>query len=92
MLTGQPLDAVPLWLLYILAVLAMLFTMEAGYRLAQARQRKSPDTTDVGVGAMAGASVDLLAFLLAFVLGFVTNIYTDRFEPEAYLTHRPQKR
>jgi hypothetical protein len=77
-MTGQPLDSIPLWALYFLTVLAMLATMEAGYRLTRARQRKSPDKADAGVGAMSGASLALLAFLLAFVVGFGSNIATER--------------
>jgi hypothetical protein len=68
-----------MWALYVLTVLAMLVTMEGGYRRTRARQRKSPDRTDTGVDAMSGASLALLAFLLAFVPGFGTNISTDGF-------------
>ncbi len=73
-MTGQPLDVIPMWALYFLTVLAMLVTMEIGYRLTKARQRKSPDTTDAGVGAMSGASLALLAF----VVGFASNIAAER--------------
>jgi hypothetical protein len=78
MMTGQPLDVIPMWALYFLTVLALLATMEVGYRLTRARQRKSPDETDAGVGAMSGASLALLAFLLAFVVGFASNIAAER--------------
>ncbi len=91
-MTGQPLDFIPMWALYLLTVLAMLATMEAGYRLTRTRQRKSPDRTDTSVGAISGASLALLVFLLAFVPGFGTNISTDGFEPEAYSTHGSRKR
>ena len=64
--------------LYILTVLAMLATMEVGYRLTKARQRKSPDKTDAGVGAMSGASLALVAFLLAFVVSLGSDIATER--------------
>jgi hypothetical protein len=77
-MTGQPLDAIPMGLLYILTVLAMLATMEVGYRLTRARQRKSADKTDAGVGAMSGASLALLAFLLAFVVSLGSSIATER--------------
>lgn len=77
-MTGQPLDAIPMWLLYILTVLAMLATMEVGYRLTRARQRKSADKTDAGVGAMSGASLALLAFLLAFVVSLGAGIASER--------------
>ena len=75
---GQPLDPIPMWALYFLTVLAMLATMEAGYRLNRALRRKSPDKKDVGLGGMVGASLALLAFLLAFVVGFGANINTER--------------
>ena len=77
-MTGQPLDAIPMWLLYPLTVLAMLLTMEVGYRLTRARQRKSTDKTDASVGAMSGASLALLAFLLAFVVSMGSGIATER--------------
>jgi hypothetical protein len=59
-------------------VIAMLLSMEAGYRLNRTLRRKSPDKTDVGLGGMVGASLALLAFLLAFVVGFGANINTER--------------
>ena len=77
-MTGQPLDAIPMWLLYILTVVAMLATMEAGYRLTRASQRKSPAKGDAGVGSMVGATLALLAFLLAFVVGFGATIFNER--------------
>jgi len=77
-MTGQPLDAIPMWLLNILTVLSRLATMEAGYRLTRARQRKSPAKGDAGVGSMVGASLALLAFLLAFVVSFGATIFNER--------------
>ena len=78
MLTNQPLDAIPLGLLYILTVLAMLATMEIGYRLARARRRNSADKTDAGAGAMAAASLALLAFLLAFLVSLGSGFAAER--------------
>ena len=45
-MTGQPLDVIPMWALYFLTVLAMLATMEMGYRLTRARQRRQSRHTD----------------------------------------------
>ena len=39
-MTGQPLDAIPMVPLYILTVLAMLATMEVGYRLTRGQAAK----------------------------------------------------
>lgn len=77
-MTNQPLDFIPMWALYGLTVLAMLATMEAGFRLNRVLRRKSPDKIDKGLGGMVGASLALLAFLLAFVVGFGANINTER--------------
>lgn len=77
-MTGQPLDAFPMPLLYVLTVLAMLLTMEGGYRLTKVSQRKSTDKTDAGVGALSGASLALLAFLLAFLVSLGSGIATER--------------
>ena len=77
-MTGQPLDLIPMWAMYVLTVLAMLAMMEVGYRLTRARQRKAPEKTDAGVGTMVGASLALLAFLLAFVVGFGATIFNER--------------
>jgi hypothetical protein len=67
-----------MWALYFLTVLAMLATMEAGYRLTRVWLRKSPDKADPGVGAVSGASLALLAFLLAFVVSLGSGIATER--------------
>ncbi len=77
-MTSQPLDAFPMPLLYVLTVLAMLLTMEAGYRVTRAWQRKTPDKTDAGVGPLVGASLALLAFLLAFLVSLGLGIATER--------------
>lgn len=78
-MNGQPLDALPMWVLYILIVLALLATMEAGSRLTKAMKRKTPDKSDAPlVGTIVGASLALLAFLLAFVVGFGANIFNER--------------
>jgi hypothetical protein len=77
-MTGQPLDALPMWALYILTVVAMLATMEVGYRLTRAGQRKASAKGDTGVGSMVGASLALLAFLLAFVVSFGATIFNER--------------
>jgi hypothetical protein len=77
-MTGQPLDSLPIWVLYILTVLSMLATMDVGYRQTRAGQRKAPDKGDADVGSMVGASLALLAFLLAFVVGFGATIFNER--------------
>jgi len=74
----QPIDSLPLWVVYLLTVLAMLAAMEAGYRLIKTMQRRKPAKADAGVGAIAGATLALLAFLLAFVVSFAVSIFNER--------------
>ena len=77
-MTDQPLDLLPLWAVYLLIVLIMLAAIEAGFQLTQTMQRRKPAKTDAGVGAIAGATLALLAFLLAFVVSFAVNIFNER--------------
>jgi hypothetical protein len=79
-ITSQPLDSIPTWAIYLLTVLLMFTTMEAGYRLGKTRLRESIAKPDSGVGAIVGATLALLAFLLAFVVGFAANIFNERRE------------
>jgi hypothetical protein len=77
MLTQQPLDVLPLWLVFILSVgLALLFA-ELGFQLGLAWQRRAPDK-DTAIGAMVGAILALLAFLLAFLTAEASNRYDAR--------------
>ena len=77
---GQILDPIPIWAMYLLTVLVLLVAMEAGYRLTKANQREQQAKGDAGVGAMAGATLALLAFLLAFMVGFAANLSSERRE------------
>jgi hypothetical protein len=75
---GQPLDAIPIWAVYLLSVLAMLAAAEGGYRLGKTRLSESIAKPDPGVGAIVAATLALLSFLLAFVVGFGANIFKER--------------
>lgn len=75
---SQPLDTLPIWLLFLLTVLLFLLAVEAGYRLNQRWRQSSLGKTDVALGGTVGASLALLAFLLAFVVGFGTNVMSER--------------
>lgn len=77
-MTGQPLDSIPIWAVYLLTVLLFLAAMEAGYRLTKANQRKPTTEGDSGIGELAAATLALLAFLLAFVVAFASDISSER--------------
>jgi hypothetical protein len=68
-----PLDVVPIPLLFVLAVAFVLFFLEVGFHLGR-RQAGQPEVErESSVGAMANASLALLAFLLAFTFGFAAS-------------------
>lgn len=75
---GQPLDSIPIPVVYLLTVLVLLAAMEGGFRLTKLLQRKRSAESDPGVGALVGATLALLAFLLAFVVGFAGTIFNER--------------
>lgn len=78
MLSSQPLDMFPLWVDYIVTVLLLFLSLEAGFRLGKVMQKRWPDKSETGVGVMVGASLALLGFLLAFVTSIAIGIFNDR--------------
>ncbi len=78
MMSIQPLDGLPLSATYLFTVLLLLLSLEAGYQLGKAKQKRWPDKSESGVSAMVGASLALLGFLLAFVTGIAIGVFNDR--------------
>ncbi len=77
-MTREPLDAVPLWLLFAAVPAISALAMEGGYRLGRWRHARSEDEQPTPVGAMAGSVVGLFAFLLAFTFGLAAARYETR--------------
>jgi hypothetical protein len=75
---NEPLDAIPLWGVFVGAVAIFFLAMEGGYRLGKwrhvhvAEEKKSP------VGVMVGSILGLLAFLLAFTFGLGATRFEER--------------
>ena len=80
---NAPLDALPLWALFLAAVVAIVLAHESGYRLGRARARRADKEHDAPVGAMVAAELGLLAFLLAFSFGILVLVYGFRRRPWA---------
>jgi hypothetical protein len=74
----QPLDGLPIWLIYPLTLVILLAALAGGFYYARGREAKASARSDRGVGAIAGATLGLLAFLLAFVVGFGVNVWQER--------------
>src|SRR5512141_98285 len=81
-LGGQEMDELfrdlPIWGLFVGTMLLVVASVEVGYRWARRRQRDGTLETEAPVGAMAGATLGLLAFLLAFTFGIAADAFHAR--------------
>jgi hypothetical protein len=74
----EPLDVLPLWVLFAGTVTLMLLAVEVGARIGRIRLRLSEPEKESLVGAMVGATLGLLAFMLAFAFGAAATRFEDR--------------
>src|SRR5262245_11363418 len=72
----EPLDALPLWALFLIASALLCLGMEIGYRLGKWRHARRPDERELPVGAMVASILGLVAL----VLGFTFSLAASRFE------------
>lgn len=75
---STPLDALPLWGLFMTILLLVLLSIEGGYRLGRYRRSRSEREKEAPVGAMVGATLGLLAFILAFTFGLAAARFDVR--------------
>ena len=68
-----PLDFLPLWAFFALTVAVVLASLEAGFRIGRRRAASAEPEKESSAGAMANASLALVAFLLAFTFGFAAS-------------------
>ena len=80
MLTKTWLDYLPLWALLPATVLLVLAAVEAGYRVAIFRKRRSDNAIDAPISSVIGGTLGLLAFLLAFTFGMAGTRFEKRKE------------
>ena len=80
----SPLDVLPLLAVFGLAVIIMLATADAGYRIGRYRRARSEGEMEGPVAAMVGATLGLLAFMLAFTF----NLAASRFDARRELVLR----
>lgn len=78
MQTSGPLDALPLWALFIGILLVVLFSVEFGYRLGKYRRSRREEEKEAPLGTMVGATLGLLAFVLAFTFGLAASRFDNR--------------
>jgi len=73
-----PLDAIPLWVLFLAMCLLIWLTLEGGYRLGRWRHAQTSEEKDAPVGAMVAAVLGLLAFMLAFTFSMAAARFEAR--------------
>src|SRR6201987_64436 len=78
MQTIGPIDALPLWALFIVILLVVLLSVECGYRLGRDRRGRQEQEKEAPVGTMVGATLGLLAFILAFTFGLAAARFDTR--------------
>jgi hypothetical protein len=78
MQTNGPIDALPLWALFISILLVVLLSVEFGYRLGKYRRSRQEQEKEAPVGTMIGATLGLLAFILAFTFGLAAARFDAR--------------
>ena len=66
-------DQLPIWVLFVLTVLIVMLSVEAGYLLARNARRKSQSDKVPPVSSIVGAALGLLAFMMAFTFGSVAS-------------------
>jgi hypothetical protein len=75
---SSPLDAVPIWGVFTLAVLIILVAADSGFRVGEYRRARSEDEKEAPVGAMVGSTLGLLAFILAFTFSLAATRFDMR--------------
>lgn len=76
--SSGPLDALPLWGVFIAILAVVLLSVECGYRLGRYRRNRHEQEKETPVGTMVGATLGLLAFILAFTFGLAAARFDTR--------------
>jgi hypothetical protein len=75
---AEPIDALPLWGLFIVILLVALLSVDVGYRLGKYRRSHHETEKEAPLGTMVGATLGLLAFILAFTFGLAASRFDNR--------------
>jgi hypothetical protein len=78
MFSGNPLDYVPLWLLFPLWCALIFAAIEIGLRVGKWRSRSTEHDPQGPFGTVVGAVLGLLAFMMAIAFGATSNRYDMR--------------
>ena len=72
------LDSVPIWVMFLVILMLVLLSIEAGYRYGTRKRKLSNGKQEASVGSMIGATLGLLAFMLAFTFGMAASRFDTR--------------
>ena len=73
------LDQFPLWVVFLVTVVAVLIAAEIGFRIGMWLQRRDPSSEKTPMaGAVVGGMLGLMAFLMAFTIGIVLDQHGGR--------------
>jgi hypothetical protein len=73
-----PIDALPLWALFISILLVVLLSVEFGYWLGKYKHSRHEEEKETPLGTMVAAELALLAFILAFTFGLAAARFDIR--------------
>lgn len=76
--THTPLDALPLWGVFVFTLVLVLAAVEIGYLGGRRRHRRVTGEKEGPVGAMVGSTIGLLALMLGFTFSFAANRFDVR--------------
>ena len=77
-MANTALDVVPLWVVFIGALVGIFVAVELGYQLGAWRGRRAEHEKEGAVGGMVAAELGLLAFLLAITFSLAAGRFEDR--------------
>jgi hypothetical protein len=75
---GMLFQVTPLWLLFILTIIVVLFSYVCGSRLGCYLRLKGEKQNEAPIGAIVGATLGLLAFMLAFTFSIAASRFDVR--------------
>jgi len=77
-MSNEPLDAIPLWLLFLAVAVFTGLALEGGYRFGQWRHARTTEEKETPVGAIVASILALFAFMLAFTFGMAGSRFEAR--------------
>jgi Protein of unknown function (DUF4239) len=72
------IDALPIWVLFLVTAALVVLSVEIGFRLGNKVRRRSSEERESPVSAIAGAILGLLAFMLAFTFSIASDRYDTK--------------